>query len=74
MNSEVYFKLSDNHKRVFQNQKMGMDIYLQALNTRLFDNVETANIPDYGMLTLLYNIMQPWKGASSSLENKGNNT
>ena len=56
MNSEKFFELSANYKQVLNNQKLGMEIYLQSLNTRLFEDIELATIPNFGAITALGNM------------------
>ena len=50
MNSEEYYKLSSNNRLVLKNQKIAMDLYLQVLNTRVFEDVDKIYIPDYGLM------------------------
>ena len=50
MNSEEYYKLSPNNKLVLKNQKIAMDLYLQVLNTRVFEDVDKIYIPDYAFM------------------------
>jgi hypothetical protein len=50
MNSEEYYKLSPNNRLVLKNQKIAMDLYLQVLNTRVFEDVDKTYIPDYGFM------------------------
>ena len=57
MNSEKFFKLSEKYRQVLINQKIGMDIYLNALNTRVFEDIEKANVPNLGFLGMFGSIM-----------------
>ena len=50
MNSEEYYKLSSNNRLVLKNQKIAMDLYLQVLNTRVFEDVDKIYIPDYALM------------------------
>ena len=50
MNSEEYYKLSPNNRLVLKNQKIAMDLYLQVLNTRVFEDVDKIYIPDYAFM------------------------
>ena len=50
MNSEEYYKLSPNNRLVLKNQKIAMDLYLQVLNTRVFEDVDKIYIPDYALM------------------------
>ena len=50
MNSEEYYKLSPNNRLILKNQKIAMDLYLQVLNTRVFEDVDKIYIPDYAFM------------------------
>ena len=50
INSEEYYKLSDNTRLLLKNQKIAMELYLNVLNMRVFEDVDNITVPDYGML------------------------
>lgn len=50
INSEEYYKLSPNNKLVLKDQKIAMELYLQILNIRAFEDVDFTTIPDYGFM------------------------
>ena len=50
INSEDYYKLSPNNRLVLKNQKIAMELYLQVLNMRVFENVDEIFVPDYGFM------------------------
>jgi hypothetical protein len=50
MNSEDYYKLSPNNRLVLRNQKIAMDLYLQVLNMRVFEDVDNIYVPDYAFM------------------------
>jgi len=50
MNSEDYYKLSPNNRLVLKNQKIAMDLYLQVLNMRVFENVDEVCVPNYALM------------------------
>ena len=52
MNSEEYYKLSPNNRLILKNQKIAMDLYLQVLNTRVFEDVDKIYIPDYAFMQM----------------------
>lgn len=52
MNSEEYYKLSPNNRLVLKNQKIAMDLYLQVLNTRVFEDIDKIYIPDYSFMQM----------------------
>lgn len=55
-NSKEYFNLSTKYKQVLQNQRMGMEIYLNAINTRIFEDVDNACVPNLGLLNMFGSI------------------
>lgn len=50
INSEEYYKLSQNNRLILKNQKIAMDLYLQVLNTRVFEDVDNIYVPDYAFM------------------------
>ena len=57
MQTEKFFSLSPNYRKVLNNQKIAMEMYLNALNTRIFEDVDNKlNIPDFGMLGMFGSI------------------
>ena len=50
INSEEYYKLSDNNRLLLKNQKIAMELYLNVLNMMVFEDVDNITVPDYGML------------------------
>lgn len=50
INSEEYYKLSDNTRLLLKDQKIAMDLYLNVLNMQVFEDVDNITVPDYGML------------------------
>ena len=52
MNSEEYYKLSPNNRLILKNQKIAMELYLQVLNTRVFEDVDKIYIPDYAFMQM----------------------
>ena len=44
MNSEEYYSLPNNEKSNFVTQKLGMEIYLKALNNRLYNKQESIDM------------------------------
>ena len=51
INSEKFFELSENNRKLLQNQKIAMELYLNILDIRLFEDVDNAVIPDYSTLS-----------------------
>lgn len=56
INSEEYYKLSDNTRLLLKNQKIAMELYLNVLNMRVFEDVDNITVPDYGMLQGMANV------------------
>ena len=57
INSEEFYELSANNKQVLKNQKIAMELYLNVLNMRLYENVDKIVVPDLGMMQLFGNVM-----------------
>lgn len=49
-NSEEYYKLSPNNRLVLKNQKIAMELYLQVLNMRVFEDIDNIYVPDYALM------------------------
>lgn len=50
MNSEEYYKLSPNNRLVLKNQKIAIELYLQVLNMRVFEDIDNIYVPDYSFM------------------------
>lgn len=55
INSEKYYALSHNKRQLLKNQKIAMELYLNVLNMRVFEDVEKFAVPDYSFLLLMGN-------------------
>lgn len=55
INSEKFYALSPNKRQVLKNQKIAMELYLNVLNMRVFEDVEKIAVPDYSFLLLMGN-------------------
>ncbi len=53
MNSEKYYSFDDNTKAVFTKQRAGMELYLNALNIRVFGDTKNYNNSS-DLMTLFY--------------------
>ncbi len=63
INSEEYYKLSENHRTVLQNQKITMELYLQTLSMRLYEDLDKCTVPNFGALSVIANMFGgPWSG------------
>ena len=56
--SAEFYKLSDNHKQLLRNQKKVMEEYLNILNLRTYENVDSFTITDLEIKPLTYNRCQ----------------
>lgn len=52
VNTPEFFSLSDNNRKLLTNQKIAMELYLNILNMRLYENVDKIVVPDYGFMGL----------------------
>ena len=50
INSEEYYKLSPNNRLVLKNQKIAIDLYLQVLNMRVFEDIDKIYVPNYALM------------------------
>lgn len=67
INSEEYYKLSDNTRLLLKNQKIAMELYLNVLNMRVFEDVDNITVPDYGMLQGMASVFcHTWNAPTSS--------
>lgn len=53
INSEKFYKLSENNRQLLKNQKIAMELYLNVLNMRLFEDVDEITVLDYGMMQVI---------------------
>lgn len=52
INSEEFYNLTYNNKQILKNQKLVMEIYLNILNMRVYENINNTTVPDFGLLGL----------------------
>lgn len=57
INSEKFYELSPNNKQLLKNQKAVMEVYLNILNTRLYEDIDNITVTDIGMLGLFTSVM-----------------
>lgn len=55
INSEKFYALSHSERQLLKNQKIAMELYLNVLNMRVFEDVEKIAVPDYSFLLLMGN-------------------
>lgn len=53
INSEEFFKLSNNNKQVLKNQKVIMELYLSVLNMRIYEDIDNIIVPDLGFMQMM---------------------
>lgn len=54
INSAEFYRLSDNHQQVLRNQKVVMEEYLDILNLRTYENLDSITITDLRLVPLKY--------------------
>ena len=54
INSAEFYRLSDNNKQVLRNQKVVMEEYLDILNFRTYENMDSFIITDLRLVPLKY--------------------
>lgn len=75
MQTEKFFSLSPNYRKVLNNQKIAMEMYLSALNTRIYEDVDRKiDIPDFGMLGMFGSIFGNSCGIHSQPKESENQT
>lgn len=70
MNSEKYYSFDDNTKAVFTKQRTGMEIYLSALNIRVFGKPEQHNVLGDIMPLFLMNMIGSSYASNKSSDDK----
>ena len=65
INSDKFFSLSPNSKKIITNQKVLMESYINNLSILLYENVDTVFIPDNSMLGLLFSTFTGGFGSSA---------
>ena len=65
INSDKFFSLSPNLKKVITNQKVLMESYINNLSIILYENIDTVFIPDNSMLGLLFSTFTGGLGGST---------
>ena len=65
INSDKFFTLSPNTKKLITNQKVLMESYINNLSIILYENIDTVFIPDNSMLGLLFSTFTGGFGSSA---------
>ena len=65
INSDKFFSLSPNSKKIITNQKVLMESYINNLSILLYENVDTVFIQDCSMLGLLFSTFTGGFGGST---------
>jgi len=73
INSEKFYELSNNNRLLLKNQKIAMELYLNVLNMRVFEDVDKIIVPDYSMMQVMGSVfgntmMQPLKPISDKVK------
>lgn len=53
INSEEFYTLSPNTKQVLRNQKIVMELYLNILNMRVYEDIDKIAVPKWDTLPVL---------------------
>ena len=53
INSEKFYTLSHNNRLVLKNQKIAMELYLNILNMRVFEDVDKIYVPDLSFMQMM---------------------
>lgn len=53
INSDKFYGLSSNNRQLLRNQKIAMELYLEMLNMRLYEDVDNITVPNLGMLQMM---------------------
>ena len=53
INSKKFYELCINNRLSLNNQKIVMELYLNVLNMRVFEDVDKIVVPDYGMMQVM---------------------
>lgn len=54
MNSEKFFELGLNQRKMLVNQKVAMEMYLKCLSIRMYEDLDspTVQVPDFSLLLM----------------------
>lgn len=64
--SEDYYKISGNRRKIIQNRKICMELYLSTLSMELYEDVDSIIVPDMAFLGMMGSLFGgPFKGSSS---------
>ena len=66
INSEQYYELSDGEKGLINQQRVGMELYLNCLTKRIYGNPENADASSLLWLTLLCGMFNSNSGFGST--------
>lgn len=69
INSEDFYTLSPNNRKLINNQKVLLESYINILSTRLYGDIDNSIVTDYSMFGLLLSTV--W-GSGNSLFNNNN--
>ena len=51
--SEEYYKLSPNKKKMLENRKIAMEMYLKVLTMEIYEDIDNITVPDMALLGLM---------------------
>ena len=53
ISSEEYYKLSPNKKKMIENRKIAIEMYLKVLTMEVYEDIDHTNVPDFALLGLM---------------------
>lgn len=53
IHSEEYYQLSENNRLLLKDQKIAMELYLNVLNIRAFEDIDKIVVPDLGFMQMM---------------------
>lgn len=51
INSKKFYELSENNRKLLHSQKIAMELYLNILSVRIYEDIDKAVVPDYSTLS-----------------------
>jgi len=65
INSEKYYELSENKRKILQNKKVCLEYYLGVLNLEIYEDIESVVIPDMTWMSMLSGMFSSGFGKST---------
>lgn len=74
INSSEFYKLSENNRKMLQNRKACLEMYLSTLNMEVYEDVDSIFVPDMAAVGLMSSVfggfpkMQPLRETIDEIE------